>query len=114
MKEIKNKFDCFTGDSDEISITIQAGDGQAVSSYFEKPAMQPVNGAVDKEYIGRGANLKGKKLLIISMVTRVNQNTNWASISYFLTTTPVTEQPYSEQFESQDNSMRFITTITFK
>ena len=114
MKEFNNKFDCFVNDGDDISITIQAGDGQTASSYFEKPGSEPVNGTVDKEYLGKGVNVKGKKLLIISMVTRVNQNTEWAGISYALTTTPGIEQPYSEQFDSQDNSLRYITTITFK
>lgn len=114
MKEVKNKVDCFVKDGDEISISIRAGDGQTVSSYFEKPDMEPVNGQVENEYLGKGAILKDKKLLVISMITRVNQDTDRASISYILTTAPITEQPFSEQFESQDNSIRFITTLIFK
>jgi hypothetical protein len=114
MKEFINKFDCYVKDTDDISITIQAGDGQTASSYFEKPGTEPVNGVVNNEYLGRGVNLKGKKLLIISMVTRINQNTEWAGILYILTTMPATEQPYKEQFDSQDNSLRYITTINFK
>ncbi len=64
--------------------TIKIGDGQKGNSAFLHPAGGYVHGGVKDKSLGEGAALKGKSILVSSMVTDVNPYTNNVSMSYLL------------------------------
>ena len=113
MKEVPNDINCPVGPNDDVYITIAAGDGQSVASYFQKPDLDPVNGDVEHVFLGKGSALKGKTIPISSMVTQVNTGTVWASLTYTFTSIPQVENTVKDTIDAGDNSIRFRTKIHF-
>ncbi len=68
----------------EITLTIVIGDAQLGSSLVSLDGAKIATGDIDNLGIGKGTSVKGKTLLIKSVVSDVNDKTNHMSVTYKL------------------------------
>ena len=112
MKHIENSFDYALPAIGEVSLSIVLGDGQKGSSSFKNFNGNYVIGAVSDVLLGNAENIKNKSLLISSLVSDVNPNTDLTSITYLINDAEA--KSYSEEAESPNDSVYYTTTINFK
>ena len=68
----------------EVTVSVVIGEGQIGSSLVRVGPKEIAIGAVTKQKIGKGSALAGKALLIKTVVTDVNDQTNRLSVRYEL------------------------------
>jgi hypothetical protein len=93
------------------SLTVIIGNGQLGSSALKNFDGEYIHGAVNNVILGDGKNIRGKNLLITSMVTDANSNTNTTVISYKLNGDTI--GPYSKDVDTDNSSISYTTTIHF-
>ncbi len=112
MKNISNTPEYVVQDDVAYSLSVVIGDGQSGTSALKNFDGKYVHGEVDSLPLGTGAAIKGKSLLITSMVTDINPNSNWTSISYKLNDDTI--GPYNDNSDADNGSTFYTTLIAFK
>lgn len=69
----------------ETKLQVVIGDAQIGTSAVWLGSKRIHTGDVNALTIGKGADISGKKLKVKSVVTDVNDKTNWTSVTYKLT-----------------------------
>jgi len=111
MSLIETNVNIPVNDSESYNLTVEFGDGQQGSSSMEKFDGNFVVGKIKNEPIGSGSSLKNKRLIIASMVTDVNPDTNWTSITYFLNDTKI--KGLSKEADKEHSSVFYVTRLNF-
>jgi hypothetical protein len=84
MKTIENTINQRVDKNIEYRLTITIGDGQVGSSSYCNVNGKYVIGDVVNESLGMGLALLNQSILISTMVTDVNPDTNWTSITVLI------------------------------
>ena len=111
MKNIRNEIEYNVDSGEGYYLTIIFGDGQVGNSTFKDIDGQYHTGAIVNIKIGTGAKLEGKSILIGSVVTDTNPDTNWTSVTYVINNKKVGS--YSVEVEDDNGSIYYTTLIKF-
>lgn len=98
-------------DQENYFLTIVVGEAQIGYSSFRDFEGKYISGNIVLHPLGKGENIKGKKLIVTSMVTDVNPNTNLTSITYRLNEENI--KTVSETVESNNSSIFYTTYLSF-
>ena len=111
MKNIVTEISQQVTDQVDYFLTIVVGEAQIGYSSFRDFEGKYISGNIVLHPIGEGKNIRGKKLIITSMVTDVNPNTNLTSITYKLNDENI--KTVSETVESNNSSIFYTTYLSF-
>lgn len=101
-----------TAPNEDCKLTVTFGDGQKGHSSLKTINGKYITGKVENLNIGHGEQLKGKKMLISSIVTDVNPHTNWMSVTYFINGSAI--KSLQHHIESDNGSLYCTTTLSFE
>lgn len=93
-------------------LTVLVGEAQIGHSALKGFDGKYVSGNIVMCPIGSGKEIRGKTLIITSMVTDVNPNTNLTSVTYKLNDKDI--KIVSEKVESDNSSIFYTTYLGFK
>ncbi|MFA6402507.1 MAG: hypothetical protein WCX31_12940 [Salinivirgaceae bacterium] len=112
MKNVVNKID-FTLEilPKEYSLTITFGEGQPGNSALKNFDGKYQTGSINNLLLGKGKSIKGKKLLISSIVTDANENTNHTSVTYTINGNEI--KTFEDDVDTDNSSIYYTTTINF-
>ena len=111
MKNIVNKTSYNVTSGEAYYLTIIFGNGQDGDSSFKDVEGQYHTGSIINIKIGTGAKLDGSFILIGSLVTDTNPDTNMTSISYYINGKEV--ETYREEVEDDNSAIYYTTFIKF-
>ena len=111
MKEVKTDLSYQTGTKDTCLLSITIGDAQVGHTTFKKINGTYGTGQIQMEDLGKETDLKGKKMLISTIVTDVNPATNKTSISYKINDKAY--DPILSEADAENGSLRYKTIVTF-
>jgi len=111
MKNIVNEITKDVDRGTRYYLTITFGNGQIGNSTFKDVHGNYQTGAIVHTNIGTGAELEGKLILIGSIVSDVNPQTNWTSVTYSINGDSLAT--YKEEVEDDNGSIYYTTTIKF-
>ena len=111
MKNIVTEISQQVTDQENYFLSIVIGEAQIGYSSFRDFEGKYISGNIVLHPIGKGENIRGKKLIITSMVTDVNPNTNLTSITYRLNDANI--DTVSETVESNNSSIFYTTYLSF-
>ncbi len=111
MKNIVNETEYNVDSGEAYYLTITFGNGQDGDSSFRDVEGQYHTGSIINIKIGTGAKLEGTFILIGSLVTDTNPDTNTTSISYYINGEEV--ETYSEDVEEDNSAIYYTTFIKF-
>jgi hypothetical protein len=111
MKPIENTINQRVDMNIEYRVTIRIGDGQLGSSSFRNIDGSYVIGEVDNESLGKGLALLNQSVLISTMVTDVNPDTNRTSITILINNE--VKGVFPAEAERDNNTVFYDTTLKF-
>ena len=111
MKNTITKISHQVTDNENYVLTIIVGEAQIGYSSFKDFEGKYISGNIILHPLGRGKNIRGKTLIITSMVTDVNPNTNLTSITYKLNDDNI--KTVSKTVESNNSSIFYTTYLSF-
>ncbi len=111
MKNIKNEISYDVNHGESYYLTIVFGYGQVGNSAFKDVDGQYHTGSIVNTKIGTGAKLVGNYILIGSIVTDTNPDTNMTGVTYFINGEEIGS--FSEEVEKDNSSIYYTTLITF-
>jgi hypothetical protein len=103
-QEVKSRVDYY--------LTVLVGEAQIGHSAIKDFDGKYISGNITKYPIGKGEKIKGKTLIITSMVTDVNPHTNLTSITYNLNDNDI--KTISEEVKSNNSSIFYTTYLKFE
>lgn len=116
LEKVERNFIYFVG-KDTVELTVRIGDGQIGGSAPPQLDGVPIGeaGSIENLEIGAGQDLTGKELLIRTLVSDENDDTDWTSVVYELTGgTPTTPFEATHKVADSGNGVRYRTTISFQ
>lgn len=111
MRFIENTISFNADSGKRYYLTIKFGNGQDGSSSFKDVENNYHTGNILNTIIGTGAKMEGKFILIGSLVTDTNQDTNATTISYFINDMEVAT--FNEDVDANNGSIFYSTQIDF-
>lgn len=111
MENIENDTVYDVNSGEGYYLTIIFGNGQVGNSTFKDIDGQYHTGAIVNIKIGTGAKLEGKSILIGSIVTDTNPNSNWTSVTYLINDEEL--ETYDAEVEDDNGSIYYTTLINF-
>jgi hypothetical protein len=111
MKTIENTINQRVDKNIEYRLTITIGDGQLGSSSFRKVDGSYITGDVVNESLGMGPALLNQSILISTMVTDVNPDTNWTSITILINNE--VKGVFPAEAERNNDTVFYDTTLKF-
>jgi hypothetical protein len=112
MKNNENKIDYPIIKQDQkYSLSITFGEGQPGSSAIKNFDGKYITGNIENVPLGLGSAIKGKNLLISSMVTDTNENTNHTSVTYYINDKEL--RTFEDDVDTDNSSIYYTTTIKF-
>ena len=111
MKTIENTINQRVDKNIEYRLTITIGDGQLGSSSLRKVDGSYVNGDVENESLGIGESLVNKSMLVSTMVTDINPDTNWTSVTFLINNIVVGS--FSAEAERDNGTVVYDTFVKF-
>jgi hypothetical protein len=99
------------GPDQEYFLSITFGEGQPGSSALKNFDGTYITGDVENVLLGLGSKIKGKNLLISSMVTDANENTNHTSITYSINGKEL--KTFEDDVDTDNSSIYYTTTLKF-
>jgi hypothetical protein len=111
MKTIENIINIHVDKNIEYRLTIIIGDGQLGSSSFRNVDGSYVTGDVENEFLGKGLSLMNQSILLSTMVTDVNPDTNWTSITILINNE--VKGVFPTEVEKKNDTVFYDTTLKF-
>jgi hypothetical protein len=113
MKEIRKKFHCPLSGHEAVTLTIEFGDGQTGTTFYERPDGSFVNGDVFNNTVGTPETLKGSHVTFSSLIVKTNIDTEFASATYHFGGGANLNKTVTDFFELAQKNIRFIVTVIF-
>ena len=97
-----------------VQLTVTIGDGQLGGSTMKLDG-KPIGptGDIVKERIGTPSELRGKDLEVRTLVSDVNLQGNWTSVTYDLTGVDAAQEVAQHRVKTDGNAVLFRTTFHF-
>ena len=102
--KVEDKIICY--------LTIKVGEAQIGYSAFKDLDGKYISGNIILYPIGKGEKIRGKTLIITSMVTDVNPNTDLTSITYTINDNDI--KTVTKEVESNNSSIYYTTYLKFE
>jgi hypothetical protein len=116
LEKVESNFVYLVG-TDIVRLTVRIGDGQIGGSAPPELDGVPIGepGGIENLTIGAGQDLRGKELLIKTVVSDESDITDWTSVVYELTGgRPKTPFEATHKVVESGNGVRYRTTISFQ
>jgi len=111
MKNIITEISQDVKDAENYYLTVLVGEAQIGHSSIKDFEGKYISGNIILHPLGKGEFIRGKTLIITSMVTDVNPYTNLTSITYRLNDENI--KTISETVESNNSSIFYTTYLSF-
>ncbi len=105
-------FPTLTG---KIKLSVSIGDAQVGGSVVTiDKQRQDQTGSIKDLMLGDAAVLKGKKVLVRTLVSDINPKSNHTSVTYTLVGNSTAEMTLSREVPEHGDAVRYVTTLEFK
>ena len=120
---VHHNIDFTPANTKDYFLSVLVGNGQSGSTTFRNPAGDFISPDVFNVPLGRGKQLKGTSLPVVSVVMDINPQTDNMVVSYYITDTEVLDEEELKTLEPTDivpfaadanQTITFFTSLNFQ